>query len=227
MHFGFRNPKYKYTMLDSNTEQSIAISPSDSERDLGITITSDAKWSTHASNCASKANKMLGWMKSSFMCRDEYLWKRLYMTYIRPHLEFAASAWNVYQKQDIDCIERIQRRATKVSHNLKSLTYQERLVTLGLTTLEARRTRGDCIQAFKLATARDIVNWHSKPRTSEAAYGHRPRMIRQYVNNCAARHNFFTNRVAGKWNALTDDTVNSTSVNMFKNKYDQCHEKLR
>jgi hypothetical protein len=43
MHFGFRNPKYKYTMLDSNTEQSIAISPSDSERDLGITITSDAK----------------------------------------------------------------------------------------------------------------------------------------------------------------------------------------
>jgi ribonuclease P/MRP protein subunit RPP40 len=203
-------------MTDLSKQQQISISPSDSERDLGITTTSDVKWSTHANNCASKANKMLGWMKSSFMCRDENLWKKLYMTYIRPHLEFAAPAWNVYQKQDIDCIERIQRRATKVSHNLKHLKYEERLATLGLTTLEARRTRGDYNQPYKIVTERDSVNWHTKPRIAEAAYGHRPRMFRQYVNNCAARHNFFTNRVANKWNSLTDATANSTSVNMFK-----------
>jgi ribonuclease P/MRP protein subunit RPP40 len=164
---------------------------------------------------------MLRWIKSSFMCREANLWKKLYMTYIRPNLEFAAPAWNVYQTQDIDCIERIQRRATKVSHNLKQLTYHERLATLGLTTLEARRARGDCIQAFKLVTERDIVNWHSKPRIAEAAYGHRPRMIRQHVNNCAARQNFFTNRIANNWNSLRVATVHSTSVNMFKNSYDQ------
>jgi hypothetical protein len=43
MHFGCRNPKNNYTMTDSITQQQISISPSDSERDLGITITSDAK----------------------------------------------------------------------------------------------------------------------------------------------------------------------------------------
>ncbi len=143
------------------------------------------------------------------------------MTYIRPHLEFAAPAWNVYQKQDIDCIERIQRRATKVSHNLKQFSYQERMDLLGLTTLEARRARGDCIQTFKIMTGRDVVNWHTKPRIAEAAYGHRQRLIRQYVNNCAVRHNFFTNRVTCQWNKLTDAIAASSSVNMFKNGFDQ------
>jgi ribonuclease P/MRP protein subunit RPP40 len=221
MHFGYKNPKYNYIMHDQLTSNQHTLVATDSERDLGVTLTSDAKWSTHANNCASKANRMLGWMKSSFMCRDQNLWKTLYMTYIRPHLEFAAPAWNVHQKQDIDCIERIQRRATKVSHNLKQFSYQERIDLLGLTTLEARRARGDCIQTFKIMTGRDVVKWHTEPRIAEAAYGHRQRLMRQYVNNCAARHNFFTNRVACQWNKLPDAIAGSSSVNMFKNGFDQ------
>jgi ribonuclease P/MRP protein subunit RPP40 len=155
MHFGHNNPKFVYFMRDSVSNQQFVLSTSDSERDLGNTITSDAKWSTHANTCAAKANKILGWMKSSFMCRDEHLWKQLYTTYIRPLLEFAAPAWNVYQDQDIKCLERIQRRATKVSQNLKHLSYERRLATLGLSTREERRVRGACIQLFKILTSRD------------------------------------------------------------------------
>jgi ribonuclease P/MRP protein subunit RPP40 len=161
-----------------------------------------------------KAYKILGWMKSSFMCRDEHLWKQLYTTYIRPHLEFAAPAWNVYQDQDIKCLERIQRRATKVSHNLKHLSYERRLATLGLTTLEESRVRGDCIQLFKILTSRDQISWFTEPRVAEAAYGHRPRLIRQYVNNSAPRLNFFTNRTCSHWNfRLTCLRTGSTAPN--------------
>ena len=35
------------------------------------------------------------------------------------------------------------------------------------------------------------------------------------------RNNFFTSRVINKWNSLSEEVISSTSVNMFKNRYDQ------
>ena len=43
-------------------------------------------------------------------------------------------------------MECIQRKATKMVLEIRSLEYEERLRVLGLTTLEDRRKRGDLIQ---------------------------------------------------------------------------------
>ena len=77
------------------------------------------------------------------------------MTYIRPHLEFAAPVWNLHYKTDIDRVERVQRRATKVPHVMRKFGYPERLRRLKLTSLADRRLRGDCIQMFKLLSGRE------------------------------------------------------------------------
>jgi hypothetical protein len=220
MHLGKKNSKQAYYMHDSLTGFTHTLSMTEKERDLGITLSSDAKWHAHASKIASKANSTLGWFKDAFMCRDANLWKKLYMTYIRPHLEFAAPAWNLYSKGDIRLVEQVQRRATKVSHALKSLGYEARLERLGLTTLEARRTRGDCIQLFKLLGRQEEVNWHRGPRVIEPRYGRRMRLQREIVLNCAQRYNFFSNRVVGSWNSLPDAVTSSTSINSFKKAYD-------
>jgi hypothetical protein len=91
---------------------------------------------------------------------------------------------------------------------------------LSLTSLSDRRTRGDCIQAYKIMSNRDIVNWHVQPVVIKASYGHRPRLIRELVSNCAQRYNFYTNRIVNDWNALADATVESKSVEIFKYRYD-------
>ena len=56
--------------------------------------------------------------------------------------------WYVLSKEDIIKIESIQRRATKMVIELRSMEHEDRLKELGLTTLEleSRRKRGDLIQ---------------------------------------------------------------------------------
>ena len=54
-------------------------------------------------------------------------------------------------------IERVQRRATKLVGSLNSLSYEQRLSYLNLTTLELRRIRGDLIQVFKIVLEKEGI----------------------------------------------------------------------
>ena len=70
-------------------------------------------------------------------------WIDLYKAIVRPHLEYCIQAWRPYRKKDIDTLERIQRRATKMIPELRDLNYEECLKECGLTTPDTRRLRGD------------------------------------------------------------------------------------
>ena len=97
------------------------------EKDLGIWCTSEMKPSLQVQNAVAKAMQTLSMIKRSFKYLSKVSFLFLYRTYIRLHLEYCAPIWSPYLAKDIDALERVQHRATKLVKSLCTLSYEERL----------------------------------------------------------------------------------------------------
>ena len=73
---------------------------------------------------ASKGNHILGMIRRNITYKEKSLIVPLYKAIVRPHLEYCIQAWSPYLRKDIDMLEKIQRRATKLIPGLRDLTYE-------------------------------------------------------------------------------------------------------
>ena len=127
-----------------------------------------------------------------------------------------------YLQRDIDCLEKIQRRATKLVKGMKNLSYEQRLCNLGLPTLAARRLIGDLIETYKIVTGKENIKFEDFFEFGVTGYslrGHRYKIATKR-SRLEVRRNFFSQRVVGPWNQLPSHIVEVPSVNAFKNRYD-------
>ena len=73
----------------------------------------------------------------------------LYKSQVRPFLEHAVQFWSPNLRRDIDKMEKIQRRATKMIPEIRNHSYHQRIQDLDLISLVQRRPRGQLIEVFK------------------------------------------------------------------------------
>ena len=125
-------------------------------------------------------------------------------------------------RKDIDKIERVQHRATKMIEGCSRLSYEERLKVTGLMTLEDRRKRGDMIEVFKFLKGinkSDSGQWFHITNNVRTR-GHRLKLVKNR-SKLDIRKNFFSQRVVNDWNSLPETVVDAESINSFKNRYDK------
>ena len=133
LHTGHGNLDVNYKMGDTVLGTTVR------EKDLGVTISADMKVSEQYGIVASKGNQILGLIRRNITYKEKKLIIPVYKAIVRPHLDYCIQAWTPYCKKDIDTLERIQRRATKMIPELRDLSYKERLKECGLTTIDKRR----------------------------------------------------------------------------------------
>ena len=193
------------------------------EKDLGVTIDMELTFEEHVATKVKKANSIMGLIRRSFSFLDGDLFKKLYTSFVRPHLEYAIPVWSPHLRKQIRMIERVQERATKSVDGMTNLDYKERLKKLELPTLEFRRQRGDMIQVWKHFNSYDRA-------TLPPSFRPIPRMTRKHPFQLTrnrpkdgirgVQSNSFYYRVASSWNELDQNVVEAPTINSFKARID-------
>ena len=227
LHMGSSNPHHTYYMNGS------PLKVVEVEKDLGVHIHDSCKPSTQVAVAAKKANAVLGQLFRGFSYRDSTYFLRLYLQYVRPHLEYAVQAWCPWLRADVDLLENIQKRAIRAISGLSG-TYEEKLATLGIPSLEDRRYRGDMIQVYKVLHKIDNVDPANYFTRTAGSHQHATRSATTITDNTISeafglvpeaprteiRRQFFTVRSVSKWNDLPKRVQESPSVNSFENNFD-------
>ena len=144
----------------------------------------------HISLKVKKSNATRGVIRRSFLILSGNLFKRLYVTFVRPNLECAKVVWAPHLMKYINMIENVQIRTTKLVDWLKNLEYSDRLKIPVLPIWVWRRAWGDMIEIYKhlyaydkntITTSRNIISRNHEPTPFVDAKGRHERITNKLV----------------------------------------------
>ena len=166
-----------------------------------------------------KAYGVMHMLLKAIDSRNAKLMKTVFVSYIRPILEYCSPVWNPKLKQDIVILEKVQRRFTKKVFGLHDCTYSERLNILGLESLEFRRLKLDLIFMYKLIHGYFDINAQDFITFSDIKFTRNSSALKlvQPKSRLELRHNFITVRIIPLWNKISSNLDGVTSLKSFTN----------
>ena len=215
MHIGKTNPCNTYEIKNEKLQVV------DEETDLGIIIKNNLKIDSQCAKASKKGNQILGLIARTITCKDQAPMKILYKSLVRPKLDYCIQAWRPHLQKDIDLLEKVQRRATKMIKGFNKLKYEERLKRLNLTTLETRCLRADLIEVYKIMHGIDglkITDFFDLLQGGRTR-GHNFKIFKKAFRTNKKKYSF-SNRVIERWNLLPEGMVSAININSFKNLLD-------
>ncbi len=213
LHLGNKNPHHQYVSGD------IALQSVSNMKDLGVHITSDLKSNFHCQKIFTSANQISSLILKTFENKSPNFLFKLFQVYVRPKLEYASPVWSPWLQNDINLVEKIQRKFTKSIPSLSELSYDERLDRLSAHSLKTRRQILDLIFLYKILNNLTELDPNELfvQDTEGITRGHSCKLHVKRVNREPYK-NFFVNRVVPLWNQLPEAIVASSSLSIFRSK---------
>ena len=187
-------------------------------------------WHKHIDYVTAKASQKIGQMYRSAIYLDRQKLSSVYLTMIRPILEYGSILFDNCTAGDSMRLEKIQRRAALICTGAMRRTESSKLLTLlGWPSLESRRKLNKLLMFFKIA--KNLTPLYLSENVQCKL--HPPHTLRGYTKliefniprtRLTCYQNSFFPSVIKEWNALPEDITNSTSINMFKVHLMQYHK---
>ena len=189
---------------------------------LGAELTNTMSWDKQVQKVVEKGNKALGFIRRNVGSCPEEVKKQAYLALVRPHLEYASSAWDPHLQKHIQQIEMVQRRAArfiKSNYTRDPGTVTTLLEQLELPPLSTRRKIARITllhKAIHEKVAIPIPSYIIKP-TRTLRFHHAKRYIQIRPKKDVYKYSFFP-RTIRDWNQLSDELLDIESSEEFKSR---------
>ena len=148
---------------------------------LGVWLTDTLGWSVHVNKTVRRASKQVGMTYRTFyQYASQSTLLKLYLSHVRPLLEYASELWDPHQKVLVDSLERVQKFGLRMSCKQWRSDYESLLVWADLPSLKTRRSKAKLCYLNKMlrgGTSSGDNNNYSVRLFSIASLYHIPRHI--------------------------------------------------
>jgi hypothetical protein len=90
----------------------------DNRKHLGVIFASDGNWTVHIENIATSALKQVNVLRKLKFTLSKQALSNIYLTFIRPVLEYACEVWDGCDERDIEKFEKIQLETARIATDL-------------------------------------------------------------------------------------------------------------
>ena len=155
--------------------------------------------------------------------------RTLFISLIRPILEYGCEVWSPHKVKDILQIEQLQRNFTSRIWNLEESDYWERLTKLGLESLQRRREKITILHIWKIKNniypnSIDIkFKQERRTQADKAVIRPLPRVHQKLLTKFDES---FIIRSGRLWNKIPPELSRLTNYNEFKTKLNQFLSKI-
>ena len=119
MNVGKVNNSFEYHLINEKGER-IMLKNIKCEKELGEKVHGDLKVEEQVKVAPGRASVSMRQMKNTFKYMTPEIFKTLYCSHVRPHMEFSIQSWSPYLKKDVEKHEKLQRRATKLVRGIRN-----------------------------------------------------------------------------------------------------------
>jgi len=143
-----------FTLSNSNTPvitfDNTTVNFIDNHKHLGLTLSSDASWHSQISEIRTQAMKILGSMKALKFKLNRNTLNPIYISYMRPHLEYASVVWDNCTQYEKESLDKLQYEAARTVTGLtRSVHFKKLIKEIGWVSLSDRRLIQKLIIVYK------------------------------------------------------------------------------